>query len=439
MSITPPTIDKTSFIRDGGVGSITVSGVDPGCTAVIYGLSAYIDGLGGVSPIGSSAGPGLTGTVAHLEYPPGDGNPGDCFFTDDYLDDNGDDDGIDFTTSGIQQGDRLAIVGGDHAGIYTVYEVRSAKVISIYETWVGMLAGTVDEGENAWAFDSGTFTIPLDLSAFYLAGDGGNEVIPFNIIAQARDSEGNYSALTESTCPPLLDVNSTPITCGQVRRSADGKKVYFTPIGLPAGSSTFLIFWQPPVGGFDDRGIWVQAGEGEVEINAGGGGPFDPETTYTFSIEAVDHNGVFHPCFGGFVSRSSVPTPLPSTTFFRSVFHHDAIYWAYLGSDEFGQAILADPIQIKCRWQDQEVMFTGGDGAQMLSVAKVYPDRDLTLEGFLMKGTLDDLNSDMLPDYGVSAFPIRAKEEHPDLRGKRFHLTVFLQKKIMSGKIKGGG
>lgn len=117
----------------------------------------------------------------------------------------------------------------------------------------------------------------------------------------------------------------------------------------------------------------------------------------------------------------------------------DAVYWAPTGFDAYGQVELADPVEIKCRWQDQEVIFPGANGEQMLSVAKVYPDRVLELDGYLMRGTLDGLSSaDDSPEYAVNAFPIRATEEHTDLFSKNSHYIVWLQKKIASGKIKGG-
>jgi len=118
---------------------------------------------------------------------------------------------------------------------------------------------------------------------------------------------------------------------------------------------------------------------------------------------------------------------------------HDAVYWEPTGADKRGRMIFGAPTQIKCRWQDAMVLFSGSNGEQMLSTAKVFPDRELKLDGYLMRGTLADVDSDQKPGYGVDAYPIRALETHPSLDGKQEYHVVWLQKKVVSGKVKGGG
>lgn len=276
----------------------------------------------------------------------------------------------------------------------------------------------------------GSGEVTLDVSAASTL-NFANGILPVcQLFAVAKDGSDNYGPPSVIVTPPLFNFVTTPPTVVVGDRSIDGTSVDVTVAGL-ASTSVLLVFWTNIN---DTLGLVTITGSGVLSITG-----LDPNTNYIFIGIPLNTN---FQCQTIIVFHSNrlpyVPSPLP-TTFLRKTLTQDAVYWAFTGSDAYGQAELAAPVQIKCRWQDQEVMFTGASGAQMLSVAKVYPDRDLTLEGFLMRGTLDDLNSDMLPDYGISAFPIRAKEEHPDLKGKKSHLTVFLQKKIMSGKIKGGG
>lgn len=56
----------------------------------------------------------------------------------------------------------------------------------------------------------------------------------------------------------------------------------------------------------------------------------------------------------------------------------DATYWAPGPNDGFGGQLMLSPILIKCRWQDQAVLFRDTSGREVTSSAVVYVDRDLT-------------------------------------------------------------
>lgn len=275
----------------------------------------------------------------------------------------------------------------------------------------------------------GSGSVTLNLSAASTI-DFANGVLPIcQIFPVAKDALGNYGPPGLFATPPLFDFVTTPATMTMGTRSLDGTSVDVTVTGM-AANDAILVFWTTVAG---DLALQSISHNGVTTISG-----LNANTNYIF---ICFHLITTFQCLIPIVLRSDrlpyTADPLP-TAFLRRMLKQDAVYWAYLGSDEFGQAVLADPIQIKCRWIDQESMFTGADGSQLLSVAKIYPDRMLTLEGFLMKGTLLDLDSDQEPAYGISAFPIRAVEEHPDLKAKRSNLIIYLQKKIMSGKIKGG-
>jgi len=256
--------------------------------------------------------------------------------------------------------------------------------------------------------------------------------MPFCVVfAVAKDGSGNYGPPSDFAFSPLFDFSASGSTITMSDRSEDGTNVIFTVADLEDGAYV-LIFYTSVSG---DINLSVASEDGTKTITG-----LDPNTTYVFIIlELTPELQLINP--QSFRSQRNPYTPVssPSPAFLRRFLKQDAVYWACDGFDAFGQADLADPIQIKCRWQDQEVLFSGANGEQMLSVAKVYPDRQLTLDGYLMRGTMEDLSSDQSPDYSVNAFPIRAREEHADLHSKNSHLIVWLQKKIVSGKVKGGG
>lgn len=71
----------------------------------------------------------------------------------------------------------------------------------------------------------------------------------------------------------------------------------------------------------------------------------------------------------------------------------DVIYWEKIGVDDEGDAILAAPVIIQCRW-DAVNRDVQADEANMTETAanSVYPDRVLTIGGFLMLGNQSVLN-----------------------------------------------
>jgi hypothetical protein len=75
------------------------------------------------------------------------------------------------------------------------------------------------------------------------------------------------------------------------------------------------------------------------------------------------------------------------TTFTKNM-PHDATYWPPGANDGTGGRTPGDPVAIKCRWQDNNVLFRDGSGQQVTSQAVVYPDRALALRGRLKRGTL---------------------------------------------------
>lgn len=75
-----------------------------------------------------------------------------------------------------------------------------------------------------------------------------------------------------------------------------------------------------------------------------------------------------------------------------------AVYWGSPVNDGFGGFTFADPIEIKCRWENKSEidlgwMSTGFPANLLLSKASVMVTQDLDKAGFLYLGTLDDFDS----------------------------------------------
>ena len=73
-----------------------------------------------------------------------------------------------------------------------------------------------------------------------------------------------------------------------------------------------------------------------------------------------------------------------------------AVYWGSPQNDGFGSFLFADPIEIKCRWEDKaEVnigwLSTGYPSNLILSKASVMVLQDLDLQGYLYLGTIEEL------------------------------------------------
>ena len=65
-----------------------------------------------------------------------------------------------------------------------------------------------------------------------------------------------------------------------------------------------------------------------------------------------------------------------------------ATYWSLIGSDGFGGDVFNAPIQIACRWEDDQTVYTSQiDRREYVSNAKIYVDRDMELGGYLYLGT----------------------------------------------------
>lgn len=88
-----------------------------------------------------------------------------------------------------------------------------------------------------------------------------------------------------------------------------------------------------------------------------------------------------------------------------------ATYWAPTDDIAFGVTVMAAPVWIACRWQDQAVQFRSAAGQLETSSAVVYSDRPLAVGGYLALG--ESVTAD--PRAVAGAAEIRQTGSSPDL------------------------
>lgn len=65
-----------------------------------------------------------------------------------------------------------------------------------------------------------------------------------------------------------------------------------------------------------------------------------------------------------------------------------AVYWASSGQDGYGDYTYSEPVEISCRWSTKTEIVKNSKNEEIVSVAKVYVDSVLGIEGFLSLGEL---------------------------------------------------
>jgi len=103
-----------------------------------------------------------------------------------------------------------------------------------------------------------------------------------------------------------------------------------------------------------------------------------------------------------------------------------AVYWAPLGVDDNGNQTYDDPVEIKCRWEDKQQVFTSATGQEKVSKSIVYTDVSLLPDGVLWLGTLNQLDEVYSPFENRDASAIQAAHRIPDRKAKKFLIIGFL-------------
>lgn len=63
-------------------------------------------------------------------------------------------------------------------------------------------------------------------------------------------------------------------------------------------------------------------------------------------------------------------------------------YWAYAGADRYGEPTYANPIQMKCRWDDCRKQVFMEDGSPVFTKIELITAKPLAVKGMVRKGKL---------------------------------------------------
>lgn len=101
-----------------------------------------------------------------------------------------------------------------------------------------------------------------------------------------------------------------------------------------------------------------------------------------------------------------------------------AIYWSQTGTTRDGQSTFSTPVEISVRWENKAVKFLTPNGAESVTTAVVYVDRDVLPGDYLKQGTIGAETSTNPKARGATM--IRQIEHLPNLRNTKVLRTALL-------------
>jgi len=70
-----------------------------------------------------------------------------------------------------------------------------------------------------------------------------------------------------------------------------------------------------------------------------------------------------------------------------------AVYWAPGAEDGYGSKVWGTPVEVDCRWDETTELVKNNNGEEVIAKASVLVNDDLKEGGYLLLGSLDDLDS----------------------------------------------
>lgn len=112
-------------------------------------------------------------------------------------------------------------------------------------------------------------------------------------------------------------------------------------------------------------------------------------------------------------------------SFIRQVCVQEAVYFEYLGTDEYSVPKFAAPKQIKVRWDETAEVTSDNQGREFISHAQVLTPQDLKEQSYLWLGNLiNDLPPEPNPVELDQAFEIKKMDRVPLFKSTSF--DVFM-------------
>lgn len=100
-----------------------------------------------------------------------------------------------------------------------------------------------------------------------------------------------------------------------------------------------------------------------------------------------------------------------------------AVYWELTGYDGNGRPTLADPIQIRSRWEKNRDRSQDPDKGPITETYTVYVDRKIVNDSKLWQGCLENLPPNLVMQTVTQA---RNYDEIPNLKGRDPQRTVIV-------------
>lgn len=96
-----------------------------------------------------------------------------------------------------------------------------------------------------------------------------------------------------------------------------------------------------------------------------------------------------------------------------------AVYWGSPTPTGEGGYTFADPIEIDCRWEEKWELIRVENDRDLRAMGPIFVDRVLDMNGYMYKGTLNDLGSaeEADPQTVENAWQIKMRGETPNTRG----------------------
>ena len=113
--------------------------------------------------------------------------------------------------------------------------------------------------------------------------------------------------------------------------------------------------------------------------------------------------------------------------FIEKVAVQPAVLWRYIGSDGFGGGIYEPPVEITCRWTDNDFSTKDQQGEEFSSRAELLlPDSigDVKMKDFVYLGQIEEINNEPNPLNIDKAYEVKRVTRVPLL----FSTDEFVRK-----------
>ena len=101
-------------------------------------------------------------------------------------------------------------------------------------------------------------------------------------------------------------------------------------------------------------------------------------------------------------------------TWYTRNLRDNAVYWGRPVKDAWGDQVYPSPAAVKCHWKEVAYEYLNAQGANAVSKAVVFVDREINADGFLLHGVLSP--AILSPRAYPSAARIQYVEKQPTLR-----------------------